>query len=67
MRFDIMNDAMDDAPESLIKIYQTDLAPEQKLRKVLYDTRYFTGDQDRETLLINEMNALCAGYRSVLI
>ena len=68
MLFKLMNNAMDDAMSSLEEIYAADLSPEEKLNRILsYYTKYFAGDQDRETLLVNEMNSLGKDYRSILI
>ncbi|HDZ90974.1 MAG: TetR family transcriptional regulator [Deltaproteobacteria bacterium] len=68
MLFKLMNSAMDDAMKSLEEICAADLSPEEKLQEILsFYTRYFAGDQDRETLLVNEMNSLSANYRDILI
>ena len=68
MLFKLMNDAMDDAMMSLEEIWEADLSPEEKLHRILsYYTRYFAGDQDRETLLVNEMGSLSREYRDILI
>jgi len=68
MLFKLMNNAMDDAMTSLDEIYAADHSPEEKLKRILsYYTRYFAGDQDRETLLVNEMNSLGKDYRRILI
>jgi len=66
--FKLMNDAMDDALATLEEICAADLAPEDKLNRVLgFYTRYYAGDQERLILLVNEKNSLSAAYRQKLI
>jgi AcrR family transcriptional regulator len=66
--FKIMNDAMDKALGTLEKICISKIPPERKLKEVLgFYTRYYAGDQERETLLVNEIKSLGEDYRSVLI
>jgi len=66
--FKLMNDAMDDALLILEGICASELSPEKKLNKVLgFYTRYYTKEQERETLLVNEMNSLGERAREVLI
>lgn len=66
--FKLMNDAMDEALETLEGISASNLSPEERLLKVLgFYTRYYTKEQERETLLVNEMNSLGEAPRAVLI
>ena len=66
--FKLMNGAIDDVLATLKKICAADLAPEEKIRKVLgFYTRYYAGDRERLTLLINEMNSLNNDYRLILV
>jgi TetR/AcrR family transcriptional regulator, cholesterol catabolism regulator len=66
--YKLMNDAMDDAMATLEEICAADLAPEDKLNRVLgFYTRYYAGDQERLILLVNEKNALSEAYRQKLI
>ncbi|MBW2339231.1 MAG: TetR family transcriptional regulator [Deltaproteobacteria bacterium] len=66
--FTLMNDAMDDALAILEDISSTNLLPEDRLNRVLsFYTQYYTGDQERLILLINEMNSLNEEYRSILV
>ncbi len=66
--FTLMSDAMDDVLAILEQISATDLSPEGKLREVLaFYTKYYAGDQERLTLLVNEMNSLNEEYRSSLV
>jgi len=63
-----MNDAIDDVLATLQKICAADLAAEEKIKKVLgFYTRYYAGDQERLTLLVNEMNSLNKDYRLILV
>jgi AcrR family transcriptional regulator len=66
--FTLMNDAMDDVLAILEEISTTDLLPEDRLNRVLsFYAQYYTGDQERLILLINEMNSLNEEYRSILV
>ncbi len=66
--FTLINDAMDDALDTLEEICKTDLSPRGKLNRVLsFYTHYYTGDQDRLRLLVNEQGNLGKDYRRVLI
>jgi len=66
--FKLMNDAMDDALEAMEQICAAHLPAEEKLIRVLnFYTRYYAGDQDREILLLNEMNSLAESSRRILI
>lgn len=66
--FTLMSDAMDDVLAILEQISATDLSPEGKLREVLaFYTKYYAGDQERLTLLVNEMNSLNEEHRSTLV
>ena len=66
--FALINDAMDDALETLEDICQTDLSPRGKLNRVLnFYTNFYAGDQDRLRLLVNEQGNLGDDYRKVLI
>ena len=68
MLFTLMNDAMDEALETLKNVCETDAPPEQKLRDMLgFYARFFAGDQDREILLVNEIDTLSKDYRRILI
>ena len=68
MLFTLMNNAMDEALETLKTVCETDSPPEQKLRDMLdFYTRFFAGDQDREILLVNEIDSLTEDYRNILI
>ena len=68
MLFTLMNDAMDEALETLKTVCEADSPPEQKLRDMLdFYTRFFAGDQDREILLVNEIDSLTEDYRNILI
>ena len=66
--FRLMNDAMDEALATLKEICTADFLPEEKLRKVLgFYTRYYAGDQEHLTLLVNEMAFLGKGHHRVLL
>jgi len=66
--FLIMNEAMDEALAVLRDICSSNLSPEEKLDRVLaFYTRYYAGDQDSLSLLVNEMNSLGREYRQVLV
>ena len=66
--FALMNGAMDEALTTLERICAADLPPADKLEQVLdFYARYYTGNQERETLLVHEMNSLGPVYREVLI
>ena len=65
--FKLMNDAVDDALNTLEEICAEDLSPEDKLSKVLaFYTRYYAGHQERLILLVNEMNSLSESNRQIL-
>ena len=65
--FKLMNGAIDDVLAVLKKICDADIAPVEKIKKVLgFYTRYYAGDQERLTLLVNEMNSLNKDYRLIL-
>ena len=64
----LVNDAMDDALDTLEEICKTDILPHGKLNRVLsFYTNYYAGDQDRLRLLVNEQGNLGKDYRRVLI
>ncbi|MFZ0451287.1 MAG: TetR/AcrR family transcriptional regulator [Desulfatiglandaceae bacterium] len=66
--FRLMDDAMDDALQTLERICESDLAPEEKLNRILhFYTRYYAGDQHLLVLLVNEMDSLDRDYRTVLL
>jgi len=66
--FALMNDAIDDVLAILREICSADLPAEEKLKKVLgFYTRYYAGDQERLTLLVNEMNSLNKKHRLILV
>ncbi len=66
--FKLMNDAMDDALEAMERISKSDLPPVEKFKKILnFYTQYYAGNQERENLLLNEMNSLSEQKRSILI
>jgi AcrR family transcriptional regulator len=66
--FKLMNDAMDEALKVLEGISASRLSPEKRLLKILgFYTRYYTKEQERETLLVNEMNSLGEASRAILI
>jgi AcrR family transcriptional regulator len=66
--YKLMNDAMDDAMATLEEICAADLAPEDKLNRVLgFYIRYYAGDQERLILLVNEKNSLTEAYRRRLV
>jgi AcrR family transcriptional regulator len=66
--FRLMNEAMDDAMTTLKQICESEISPEEKLSRVLgFYVRYFAGDQDRLTLLVNERDCLGETYRRILI
>ncbi len=64
----LINDAMDDALNTLEEICKTDISPHGKLNRVLsFYTNFYAGDQDRLRLLVNEQGNLGEDYRRVLI
>ena len=66
--FTLMNDAMDNVLATLEKISAASRSPEEKLRDVLgFYTKYYAGDQERLTLLVNEINSLNDEYRLTLV
>ncbi len=66
--FKLMNDAIDDVLVTLKEICAAELTAEEKIKKVLgFYTRYYAGDQERLTLLVNEMNSLNKDYRLILV
>ncbi len=68
MLFQLMNDAMDEALVTIEDICQAPIPPEKKLDRVLvYYTKYFAGEQEREILLVNEMSSLKGKYRTILL
>ena len=68
MLFVLMNESMDEALEKLKTVCETDSAPEIKLRDMLgFYARFFAGDQEREILLVNEIDSLGEEYRKILL
>jgi len=68
MLFKLMNDAMDEALVIIEDICGADITPEEKLTRVLvYYTKYFAGEQEREILLVNEMGSLKGEFQRILI
>ena len=66
--FKLMNDAMDNALATMEEICATDIKPHNKLKRILsFYTRYYAGDQDRLTLLVNEQNSLDSDHRRILV
>ena len=66
--FKIMNNAVDEALAILEGICSADLSPEEKLSDVLgFYTRYYAGDQERLTILVNEMHSLSKPFHRVLL
>ncbi len=66
--FRLMDDAMDEALQTLERICESDLTPEKKLNRILrFYTRYYAGDQHLLVLLVNEMDSLNRDYHSVLL
>ncbi|VBB45137.1 Transcriptional regulator, TetR family [uncultured Desulfatiglans sp.] len=67
MLFRLMNGAMEDSLLVIEDICASDLSPEDKLSQVLsFYSRYFAGEQEREILLLNEMNSLNDQHRNIL-
>lgn len=67
MLFELMNDSMDEALETLTDICASDLSPVEKLNEVLsFYTRFYAGDQDRLVLLVNEIDSLDHEHRELL-
>jgi TetR/AcrR family transcriptional regulator, cholesterol catabolism regulator len=65
--FHLMNDAMDEALETLQDICRADLSPDEKLNAVLdFYARYYAGDQDRLTLLVNESQSLSEHHQQII-
>lgn len=68
MLFVLMNESMDVALEKLKEVCETDAPPERKLKDMLgFYARFFAGDQEREILLVNEIDSLGEAYRKILI
>ena len=68
MLFKLMNDAMDEALVIIEEICGADITPEEKLTRVLvYYTRYFAGEQEREILLVNEIGSLNGEFQRILL
>ncbi|VBB47947.1 Transcriptional regulator, TetR family [uncultured Desulfatiglans sp.] len=68
MLFRLINSAVDESLATVEKICYSDLPPEEKLKQVLgFYTQYFAGDQDREILLLNEINSLSPEHRAIQI
>ncbi|HKI49728.1 MAG TPA: TetR/AcrR family transcriptional regulator [Desulfobacteria bacterium] len=66
--YTLINDAMDEALNTLEEICKTDISPHGKLNRVLsFYTNYYTGDLDRLRLLVNEQGNLGEDYRRILI
>jgi TetR/AcrR family transcriptional regulator, cholesterol catabolism regulator len=65
--FHLMNDAMDEALETLQAICRADYTPDEKLNAVLgFYTQYYAGDQDRLTLLVNESHSLNEHHQQII-
>lgn len=65
--FHLMNDAMDEALETLRDICRADHSPEEKLNAVLdFYACYYAGDQDRLTLLVNELPSLSGEHQEII-
>jgi len=65
--FHLMNDAMDEALETLKAICRADHTPEEKLNAVLdFYACYYAGDQDRLTLLVNELPSLSDEHQEII-
>jgi TetR/AcrR family transcriptional regulator, cholesterol catabolism regulator len=65
--FHLMNDAMDEALETLQAICRADHTPEEKLNAVLdFYARYYAGDQERLTLLVNELQSLSEHHQQII-
>lgn len=68
MLFSLMDEAMDEALNKLEKICTIEQTSHAKLQKILrFYIGYYAGDQDRETLLINEINSLSEEPKNILI
>ena len=68
MLFVLMNESMDEALEKLKAVCETDSTLERKLKEMLgFYARFFAGEQERETLLVNEIDSLGEEYRKILI
>ncbi len=68
MLFVLMNESMDEALKKLKAVCEADCAPEQKLKDMLgFYARFFAGNQEREILLVNEIDSLGERYREILI
>lgn len=66
--FHLMNDAMDEALLTLQAICRADHSPDEKLNAVLdFYARYYAGDQDRLTLLVNELPSLNKHHQRIII
>lgn len=67
MLFRLMNGAMEDSLGVIEGICASDLSPEDKLSQVLnFYSRYFAGEQEREILLLSEMNSLNEQHQKIL-
>lgn len=65
--FHLMNDAMDEALETLQEICRSKYSPDEKLNAVLdFYARYYAGDQDRLTLLVNELQSLSELHQEIV-
>ncbi len=65
--FALMNEAVDEALDVLEGICNGPAPAEEKLHQVLdFYTRYYTGDQDKLTLLVNEIQSLGARRYRIL-
>lgn len=68
MLFVLMNESMDAAMAKLKEVCNTDSPPERKLEEMLgFYARFFAGDQEREILLVNEIDSLGEPYRKILM
>lgn len=66
--FRLMNTAMDEALNTLLPICNSNLPPQEKLNRVLeFYARYYAGDQDSLTLLVNEMSSLSKRHHQILL
>jgi AcrR family transcriptional regulator len=66
--FEILNNVMDEALESLEKISKMRIPPEEKLKNVLkFYSKYYVSKQNDLILLVNELNSLSENFRKILI
>ncbi len=66
--FEILNNVMDEALESLEKISKMDIPPEEKLKNVLkFYSKYYVSNQNDLILLVNELNSLNEDLKEILI